>query len=104
MMLCAILSDTLNLLGPTTTEWDKSMVALLAAIAEVDDIEKLAAQQFKAKSKQLANLSPNQLVCGAWTAPPAKPRTRCRRAAHAWTHTAGALLSLRRRRPKGVHY
>jgi len=64
MMLCAILSDTLNLLGPTTTEWDKSMVALLAAIAEVDDIEKLAAQQFKAKSKQLANLSPNQLVCG----------------------------------------
>ena len=29
MLLCAILSDTLNLLGPTTTEWDKMIVALL---------------------------------------------------------------------------
>ena len=38
MLLCAILSDTLNLLGPTTTEWDKMIVALLAEIAEIDDI------------------------------------------------------------------
>jgi len=64
MLLCAILSDTLNLLGPTTTEWDRSMVALLAAIAEVSDIQELAAAQFKAKSKQLGTLSANQLVCG----------------------------------------
>ena len=26
MLLCAILSDTLNLQGPTTTEWDRLMV------------------------------------------------------------------------------
>ena len=35
MLLCAILSDTLNLLGPTTTEWDRTMVALLAEICSV---------------------------------------------------------------------
>lgn len=27
MMLCAILSDTLNLQSPTTTEWDRLMVS-----------------------------------------------------------------------------
>ena len=47
MMLCAILSDTLNLLGPTTTEWDRMMVAVLAEIAEVNDIQLLASDQFK---------------------------------------------------------
>ena len=57
MLLCAILSDTLNLQGPTTTEWDKLMVAVLADVAGVDDIQLLASQQFKAKSKELANLS-----------------------------------------------
>mmetsp|Transcript_146 Transcript_146/g.365 ORF Transcript_146/g.365 Transcript_146/m.365 type:complete len:453 (-) Transcript_146:177-1535(-) len=64
MLLCAILSDTLNLQGPTTTEWDKLMVAVLSEIAEVDDIEALAAAQFKAKSRELAGLSANGLVNG----------------------------------------
>lgn len=64
MLLCAILSDTLNLAGPTTTEWDKMMVAILAAISGVSDINFLAQQQFKAKSRELATLSPTQLVCG----------------------------------------
>ena len=45
MLLCAILSDTLNLQGPTTTEWDRLMVAVLVEIAEVDDIQFLATQQ-----------------------------------------------------------
>lgn len=53
LLLCAILSDTLNLMGPTTTEWDKMMVAILAEIAGVMDIEALATSQFKAKSKEL---------------------------------------------------
>lgn len=57
MLLCAILSDTLNLQGPTTTEWDRLMVAVLADIAGVDDIQLLASQQFKAKSKELASMS-----------------------------------------------
>ena len=64
MLLCAILSDTLNLQGPTTTEWDRLMVAVLADITNVDDIQLLASQQFKAKSKELANLSAHALVNG----------------------------------------
>ena len=53
MLLCAILSDTLNLLGPTTTQYDKMMVAILCKICEVGDIDSLAEAQFKAKSKEL---------------------------------------------------
>jgi len=64
MLLCAILSDTLNLQGPTTTEWDRLMVAVLAEIGEVEDIQLLASQQFKAKSKELAGLSAHGLVNG----------------------------------------
>ncbi|CAJ1947369.1 unnamed protein product [Cylindrotheca closterium] len=64
MLLCAILSDTLNLQGPTTTEWDRLVVAVLADIAGVDDIDKLASKQFKAKSKELANMSAVNLVNG----------------------------------------
>ena len=64
MLLCAILSDTLNLLGPTTTEWDRLMVAVLSDIAGVDDIQLLASRQFKAKSRDLASLSAVGLVNG----------------------------------------
>ena len=64
ILLCAILSDTLNLQSPTTTEWDKILVTALAEIAEVDDIDELAKQQFKAKSKELKNLSAYSLVNG----------------------------------------
>jgi len=64
MLLCAILSDTLNLQGPTTTKYDRLIVAVLADIANVDDIQLLASQQFKAKSKELASLSAHALVNG----------------------------------------
>ena len=64
MLLCAILSDTLNLLGPTTTEWDRLIVAVLADIAQVNDIQLLASRQFKAKSRDLASLSAHGLVNG----------------------------------------
>mmetsp|Transcript_11321 Transcript_11321/g.21192 ORF Transcript_11321/g.21192 Transcript_11321/m.21192 type:complete len:468 (-) Transcript_11321:99-1502(-) len=64
MLLCAILSDTLNLQGPTTTEWDRLMVAVLAEISGVSDIQLLAQQQFKAKSKELEHLSAHALVNG----------------------------------------
>jgi manganese-dependent inorganic pyrophosphatase len=57
ILLCAILSDTLNLMGPTTTEWDKMMVAVLCEITGITDIEGLAKAQFKAKSKELASKS-----------------------------------------------
>jgi manganese-dependent inorganic pyrophosphatase len=64
MLLCAILSDTLNLQSPTTTEWDRLMVAVLAQLAGVDDIQYLASQQFKAKSSELAGLTADQLING----------------------------------------
>jgi inorganic pyrophosphatase/exopolyphosphatase len=64
MLLCAILSDTLNLQGPTTTEYDRMMVTVLADLCGVDDIQYLASQQFKAKSKELAGLSAHGLVNG----------------------------------------
>jgi inorganic pyrophosphatase/exopolyphosphatase len=64
MLLCAIISDTLNLQGPTTTYWDKTMVAILAIIAGVEDINLLASAQFKAKSKDLFGLSATQLCSG----------------------------------------
>ena len=64
MLLCAILSDTLNLQGPTTTDWDRLMVAVLSAIAEVENPQLLAQLQFKAKSKELAHLSSHALVNG----------------------------------------
>jgi len=64
MLLCAILSDTLNLMGPTTTDWDRAMVAVLAQITDTKDINLLASKQFKAKSQELAGLSAAQLVTG----------------------------------------
>jgi len=64
MLLCAILSDTLNLMGPTTTDWDRTMAALLCKIAEVDDVNFLASMQFKAKSRELSGLTSMQLVNG----------------------------------------
>jgi manganese-dependent inorganic pyrophosphatase len=64
LLLCAILSDTLNLQGPTTTEWDRLIVAVLAELVEVDDIQLLASKQFKAKSSELAFLSSYDLING----------------------------------------
>mmetsp|Transcript_2251 Transcript_2251/g.2347 ORF Transcript_2251/g.2347 Transcript_2251/m.2347 type:complete len:401 (+) Transcript_2251:53-1255(+) len=64
MLLCAILSDTLNLQGPTTTDWDRLMVAVLVEIAQVEDVQFLATQQFKAKSAELAGLTPMALCHG----------------------------------------
>jgi manganese-dependent inorganic pyrophosphatase len=64
MLLCAILSDTLNLQSPTTTEWDRLMAAVLVQLAEVEDSGHLASIQFKAKSKELAGLSAAALVTG----------------------------------------
>jgi inorganic pyrophosphatase/exopolyphosphatase len=64
MLLCAILSDTLNLQGLTTTEYDRMMVAILADLCGVDNIQYLASQQFKAKSRELAGLSAHGLVNG----------------------------------------
>ena len=64
LLLSAILSDTLNLRSPTTTDWDKKMVALLVQYCGVDDVNVMCAAQFKAKSKNLASMSAYSLVSG----------------------------------------
>jgi len=50
LMMGAIISDTVNFQGPTTTEMDKEAVKALAEIAGVDDLEAFATAQFDAKS------------------------------------------------------
>ena len=64
MLLCAILSDTLNLCGPTTTDYDRQLVSILAELAGVIDIQALANEQFRAKSHELASCTADTLVNG----------------------------------------
>lgn len=64
MLLSGILSDTLNLRSPTTTEHDCLAVTLLSKLAQVDDINELAKSLFKAKSLELLKCTPHQLVRG----------------------------------------
>lgn len=64
LLLSGILSDTLNLRSPTTTEHDRLLVAVLAKISEVTNINKLAEEQFKAKSSELMHMSPYEVACG----------------------------------------
>ncbi|RYG99403.1 hypothetical protein EON65_50315 [archaeon] len=67
MLLSAILSDTLNLQGPTTTSWDKLMVAVLVEICEMTsgaEIQSLVTKLFKAKSRDLVSMAPMELVEG----------------------------------------
>lgn len=64
MLLSAILSDTLNLRSPTTTNWDKRMVTMLVQYTELEDVNMFAASQFRAKSRELLSMSPYALVHG----------------------------------------
>ena len=64
LLLSGILSDTLNLRSPTTTSHDKLLVAVLAKISEVEDVDALADEQFKAKSSKLLHMSPYEVACG----------------------------------------
>lgn len=62
MMLSGILSDTLNLQGPTTTRTDRMMVAALAKLAHVEDINELASFQFRAKSEALEAMTDTEIL------------------------------------------
>jgi inorganic pyrophosphatase/exopolyphosphatase len=64
LLLCAILSDTLNLRSPTTTEWDRKVVSMLVQYTGVEDVNQLCADQFKAKSHSLTQMTPYTLVNG----------------------------------------
>ena len=50
LMLSAILSDTLNLKGPSTTDKDRTVAKQLTSIADVGDVNEYADKMFDAKS------------------------------------------------------
>lgn len=62
MMLCAIMSDTVNLTSPTTTLADRYIVPLLARFCDEADHNKLAQGLFRAKTAWFAALSPFECV------------------------------------------
>ena len=58
LLLCAILSDTVNLTSPTTTLADRYIVPLLARFCGEQDIHRLAQQLFRAKTVPTARKRP----------------------------------------------
>eukprot|EP00516_Mucochytrium_quahogii_P005516 CAMPEP_0203752024 /NCGR_PEP_ID=MMETSP0098-20131031/6004_1 /ASSEMBLY_ACC=CAM_ASM_000208 /TAXON_ID=96639 /ORGANISM=" , Strain NY0313808BC1" /LENGTH=452 /DNA_ID=CAMNT_0050642005 /DNA_START=134 /DNA_END=1489 /DNA_ORIENTATION=+ len=62
LLLCGILSDTINLTSPTTTRADKLFATLLAFWAEEKHPNILAQNMFKAKTAYLTNLSAYHVV------------------------------------------
>ena len=63
MMLSAIISDTLLLKSPTTTDHDREAVKYLAKVAGVDDYEKYGIDMLKAGTN-IAKKSDNDIVDG----------------------------------------
>lgn len=69
MLLSGIVSDTLNLRSPTTTDPDRHAVTLLARLVHDSpvgrcDVTALARTLFKAKSREVLLCTPHQLVRG----------------------------------------
>lgn len=64
LLLCAILSDTLNLKSGTTTPADRFSVALLSAFGEVDDVTGLAMRLFEAKTAWIVGMGAYEMVRG----------------------------------------
>jgi len=62
LLMSAIISDTLALKSPTSTDVDALMISILSAMAGVQDINQYAKVQFKAKAKQVNELSTHALV------------------------------------------
>lgn len=61
LMISAILSDTVGLKGPTTTDVDKSYLKKLNKIAQIKNIDALILEIFKAKS-DISGLSDKQIL------------------------------------------
>ena len=62
ILLCGILSDTINLMSPTTTDADRIALVMLSKLARVDDLDLVAQLQFRAKTASFVALSPFALV------------------------------------------
>jgi len=61
LLLAAILSDTLGLRSPTTTDHDRRAIEKLRKIAKIEDIEALTLEIFKAKS-DISGLTPKEVI------------------------------------------
>lgn len=63
LMLCAVISDTLNLTGPTTTDDDRLVADELCRLCHITNAQKddIAAQMFAAKS-DISHLSARQIL------------------------------------------
>merc|ERR1712061_618663 len=65
LLMCAILSDTLNLQSVTTTNADRFAVALLAKFGEVEEKpDQIARLMFRAKTAWITSLGPYAMVRG----------------------------------------
>ena len=62
VLLCGVLSDTVNLTSPTTTDADRLVATLLAFLGDVEHPNELAKAMFKAKTAYLTRLSPFAIV------------------------------------------
>jgi len=98
VLLCGILSDTINLMSPTTTDADRLMMVVLKILARVEDLDKVAQLQFKAKTASFVAMAPFALVRAdmkcfsqdaagkavrfAWCATPPAPIITCVLPAH----------------------
>jgi manganese-dependent inorganic pyrophosphatase len=60
LLVCGILSDTLNLTSPTTTQEDRKLLEKLNDVAKLD-IEEFVAEMFKAKSS-LEGISTQDII------------------------------------------
>lgn len=60
-MLSAIVSDTLNLTSPTTTDDDRTALTALAKLAKLDDVDGFAKKMFIAKS-DVSHLSAQEIL------------------------------------------
>lgn len=61
LLLCAVLSDTVGLKSPTTTDKDRQCVKDLQSLAGIANIDSLTLEIFKAKSN-ISDLTPEQIV------------------------------------------
>ncbi len=61
LMLAAILSDTVGLKSPTTTDTDREFAEELAELSQINNIDQFTLKIFKAKSN-VSQLTPTQIV------------------------------------------
>ena len=64
ILLCGILSDTINLTSPTTSSADRLMATLLVFMSGIEHPNELASDMFKAKTRWFVDLGAYEMVRG----------------------------------------